>query len=441
MYRLVMLILAATVALGAVLSPVAAQEAATPAADERLDLAAITLTPSELAGLDLPGYGLANQSSLRDAESDALVQADGDPLEAARRLAMYQEQGFQVRYLGSLLRPVLPLDYLPSGLVAAESRISTAITVFSTAEGAAAAFVFNEGELDDAPGDDVAGTRMFGDESELTRSTGTEVETGEPLQRLELTIRLDNLIVEAIIVDYQNVEPEIATVERLGEALLLKLAANRARALPGLSNHVLRLTPMASWIQEARLRDFYVRLDQTTEPTFAEIVAAARQGEVLEAQPGDVSDGVVAPMHTYLFWTPIGEGDPLSLPLYVVWLDQYQSPQQAAAAIAGQSDDLGAGYVDVQEFFAGETIGDQSRAFGYTYQGDSTGTVRGDLVLTRVGDVVIRTQVDGPEGVKADGVHDLARAQVACLEAGGPCPPLSALQVLANLVVGLETSD
>ena len=434
MRRLTRFSLVIALVAGALTSSFVAQESTAQTAASGLDLAIMTLTPSDIASLGLPRFGLANQSSLRDAESDALVQADGDALEAAQRLAVYQENGFRFRYVGSLLRPLVPLESLASGLVAAQTRITTAVTEFDTPEGAAATFAFNEGEMDDFPGQDVPGTRTFGDESELTRSTGTEIVTGKPLQRIELAFRVGNLIGEAVIVDYRNIEPDTTTIELLGAALHDKIERSRNTTGPGLSQRALRLTPMATWIEGARLRDFYVRLDGTTEPTFPQMISAIRAGDAFWSVPPDADGGDTAPLDTYMFWTPVGEGDPLALPLYVVWLDRYQSDDDAVAAVEGLSTDLGEGYVDVVESEVGEGIGDQSREFSYVYEGDPTGPVRGHLVVARVGDIVIRTQVDGPEGVTSPGVRALAAVQAVCIEQQDPCTPMPALDALAALV-------
>ncbi len=415
-------------------APALAQEATFAPATPGFDLAAMTLTPSEIASLGLPGFGLANQSSLRNAETDALVQADGDTLQAATRLAMYEDNGFRARYVGSLLRPVSPLEQLSAGLIAADTRVSSSVTEFTSSEGAAAVFAFNEGEMDDAPGEDVPGTRVFGDESELTRSTGTEPVTGRSLQRLELAFRLDSTIGEVNIINYGNVEPEIETAERLGAALLAKMELGRANADPGLSTRVLRLSPMATWIENARLRDFYTRRDRTSEPMFAQIVDAIRNDVPLNVNPSALDAGVDPPLSTYMYWTPIGEGDPLELPIYVVWINQYASPGQAAAAVADLSTDLGPGYVDVLEAQDDVVVGDESRSFSYRFEGDPTGVVQGHLVTLRLGDMVVHIQVDGPGAIDVGGVYDLASAQVACLEAQEPCTSIPALQALAGLV-------
>lgn len=433
MLRTIMALLAIGL-LACQLAQVAAQEA-TPAPARGLDLAAMTLTPSEVAALGLPNFGLANQSSLRDAESDALVQADGDAFAAAERLHVYEEHGFIARYVGSLLRPVVPLESLDAALVAAEMRVSTSVTAFVTPEGAAATFAFNEGPMDDQPGADLPDARPYGDESEVTRSTGTEVTTGAPLQRLELAFRLDNLIGEVTIVNYRDVEPDLATLEALGDALLAKIEAGVAAPGPGLSDQVLRISPMAGWIESARLRDFYTRFDRVSEPTFAQIVGAIRDGVPLELN-GTPQNGVAAPLDTYLFWTPLGEGDPLSLPLYVVRISRYASEDYAAAAVAALTADLGEGYSNVLESQVGAEIGDESREFSYRYEGDPSGPVRGHLVTARLEDLVVLTQVDGPEGVTSSGVRVLAEAQIACLEQARPCAPMPVLDALAAIVAG-----
>lgn len=431
MYRVVVALLLCVNFMGV---PALAQEVTFAPATPGFDLAAMTLTPSDLDSLGLPGFGLANQSSLRNAQTDALVQADDDPLQAATRLAVYDESGFRARYVGSLLRPTAPLELLSSGLVAADMRISTSVTEFTSSEGAETTFAFNEGEMDDAPGEDVPGTRAFGDESELTRSTGTDPITGNPLQRLELAFRLNSTIAEVTIVDYRNVEPDIETVERLGAAFLAKIELSRANVDFGLSTRVLRLSPMAPWIENARLRDFYTRHDRVSELTFAQIVDAMQNEEPVTATPAAISVGVDPPLSTYMFWTPVGEGDPLTLPLYVVWINKYASAAQAGAAIAALSTDLGPGYVDVLEVDDGAAIGNESRAFAYRYEGDPTGAVTGYLVSARLGDIVVHLQVDGPEEINAAGVEALASAQMACLERPDPCAPMPAPLALAALI-------
>ncbi len=421
---------------------VIAQEATpvpTLVAAKRLDLAALTLRPSDLEAVGLRGFGLANQSSLRDAETDALLQAGGDPIEAAERLAVYVEAQFQYRYVGSMLRPRVPLVRLPSGLVAAEQRITTAVSRYATERGAAAGFAFTEGVLDDRRGRDVPRTRTFGDESELTRSRGTDPQSGEQLRHLELTFRAGNLVAEVSITDYADNEPEAATVEQLAGVLLARVERDVILG-PGLSPRVLRLTPLTTWIEEGRLRDFYIRLDRTEEPTFGEIVTAIREGNGIPV-PSQAPRGAVLPQDTYMFWTPVGEGDPLEIPLYVTWIDRYESQPQASAALAAVSTDLGPGYINVRELtqIAGQ-LGEESRTFAYRFEEDPTAPVRGYMAVARVGNIIVRVQADGPNGVQLTGVTALARLQAACARALQNCAPLPAADARAWLEPGAPTS-
>lgn len=399
---------------------------------KRLDLAALTLRPSDLEAVGLSGFGMANQSALRDAETDAFLQAGGDPDETADRLATYVETSFQYRYVGSMLRPRVPLERLPSGLVAAEQRISTAVSRYATAQGAATGYAFTEGALDDPRGRDVPGTRTFGDESELTRSRGNDPETGDRLRRLELSFRVGNLVAEVTIVDYADNEPEVATVEQLAELLLARIERGVMLG-PGLSPRALRITPLAPWIEEGRLRDFYVRIDRVEEPTFSQIVTAIREGRETPA-PSLAPPGTVLPQDTYMFWTPVGEGDPLELPLYVSWIDRYESEQQASASLRAVTTDLGPGYTNVRELAQiAEPVGEDSRTFAYHFEGDPTATVRGYVVVARIGEVIVRVQADGPDGVQRRGVTAVAQRQVACEQALQICAPLPMAEVVAWL--------
>ena len=456
-----------------------AQTVATPTPSGELDLAAMTLSPSDLAGVGLSGFGLANRSSLRDAETDALVESAGDVFEAGDRLAAYEDAGFMSRYVGSLLRPRVPLVRYPSGLVAADIRVSTSVTEYASEAGAVSGYSFVADDQRDFGDVEVPTDTVFGDQSRVERSTGLDPESGDFLQRLDITFQLDNLVAEVSILDYLNVEPNLAVGEHLAHALRAKIESVRTNGGPGLSQQVLRLTPLFTWIEAGRLRDFYVRQAGMDEPTFGELASAIREQPVQSTPPQSIpvqtaeqssglvlrhsappqgadlqprlqtfqpatpaaTSGLAEPRDTYMFWTPVGEGDPVDLPLFVTWLDRYQTPQEAAAAVDELTEELGPGYADVHESIAAERVGERSRQFAYRFEGDPTGAVTGHLVVAQVGNIVIRTQADGPTGVDAGGVRALASDQADCLRAGGPCQPMSALRALALLVDSASRFD
>src|SRR3954465_15661557 len=159
----------------------------------QIDLASLTLTPEEVESVGLDHFGLAAQSSLRDAEAESDLGSGGDPELAAELLAAYRADGFRFRYVGGLLRPSLPLQRLSSGLIAAEQRLNTSVAEYATAEGAESSFNLLEGELDEWRGDDIAGG-VIGDESEMTRSYGRVAGTRSRIPRLELKFRSGNFI-------------------------------------------------------------------------------------------------------------------------------------------------------------------------------------------------------------------------------------------------------
>lgn len=407
---------------------------ATPHPAEAVDLAALTLRPDDLEAVGLTNFGLANISSLRDAETEAIVDSAGDPLAAADLLNLYRLAGFQRRYVASLLNPKVPLERLPSGLVAGEDRVVAAISEYQTESGAELAFSVLEGSQDDE-GLDVLGTRSFGNESDLTRSSAPDPESGDLAQRLELSFRVDNLIANIAIINYTDEEPSIETIEQLGEALRSRIARRHEEPGPGLSERVLRLEPLVTWIERGRVRDFYVRLNGAQLPTFGQIAAALREGKPFASMASPVPlPGSYLPQSTYMFWTPIGDGDPAKLPLYVAWIDHYQSRGQAEAALRAIPSDLGPGYSDVREFQMSDHLGDESRAFAYSYTGDPAGPVRGHVVMARVGDSIVRVQVDAQDGVRRAGVIDLARLQVECMRSTDNCPPVLAADVLSELL-------
>jgi hypothetical protein len=66
--------------------------------------------------------------------------------------------------------------------------------------------------------------------------------------------------------------------------------------------------------------------------------------------------------------------------------------------------------------------------------------VRGYVAVARVGNIIVRVQADGPNGVQLTGVTALARLQAACARALQICAPLPAADARAWLEPGAPTS-
>ena len=420
---------------------VAAQQAATPVANDltapQLDLAALTIRPSDMQAIGVTGFGLANWSSLRDAPTDAALQAPGDEAEMARRLAIYRQTGYRFRYVGSLLRPKIPLVRLPSGLLAAYQRIDSSITEFATAEGAAQSFAILGGGPDHVEGREVPDAREFGDDSVVTRMRGRDGETGERFNQVELSFRRDNLVAEIAVTNFNGSDVDLAFVEQLGDLLVSKMDHAQTAHGPQLSSRVLRVEPFDYWIRRGRHRDFYLRLNGTTDVMFAEIAQGLAAGlDLASASTPEAPSAKVRPVDTYMYWTPVGKGSAIDLPLYVSWIDRYSSPQQAATALAATTTGLGSGYTDVRELGTiTEPLGDGVRSFAYRYADDPIGAVTGYVVIVQVGDYVIRVQADSPVGVRREGVVEMARRQTSCLATTDVCLPIHEQTVTSVLAV------
>ncbi len=232
--------------------------AALPArAESPLDLAAMALSPDDLAAVGMTGFGQRESAvlSLAEQADQAAPGLASDP--AAVRLALAQA-GFERRYQREL--------GLPQRLDGASSRLQSFVTSYlleySSPEGAAAGFALLEAEPPDAKSRDLPGTREFGERSEITRLRDSTA-SGEPYRALDLTFQRGNLVAGVTIGEFGSREPDLLAVEALAARLLAKIDAGGG---PGLSNLVVRLEG-----PDVETRsDEYGRLHGVTYPNYAE---------------------------------------------------------------------------------------------------------------------------------------------------------------------------
>jgi hypothetical protein len=74
-----------------------------------------------------------------------------------------------------------------------------------------------------------------------------------------------------------------------------------------------------------------------------------------------------------------------------------------------------------------------SRVFVYSYSAPSTPPVRGYVVVTQLGNAVIRVLVDSPDGVRRAGVQAMAERQSDCLLVAEECEPMPMTEALELL--------
>ena len=218
-----------------------------------LDLAAMALTPVDLDDIGLTGFGQQTSMflDLRGA-GRATCRCGGWPRYGYGSCGLGPQRGRVPTPL-----PATAWSAFPSWSLSSQLRtfVTPYVIEYASVEGAAAGFALLETEAADVGMKDVLGTRTIGDRSEITRFRRS-TDNGELYRALDLTFQIDNLVAGVTLGEFGGREPDLATVESLGELLLVKIRRGQAEGGLGLSNVVLRLavqtsrpapTSMAAW--------------------------------------------------------------------------------------------------------------------------------------------------------------------------------------------------
>src|SRR5215210_3175457 len=173
-----------------------------------LDLAAMALTPSDLDDLGLPGFGQQTSAFLTlEEQAEQLASAANLGMDADALGSRLAAAGFQRRYQRQLGLPAHP------GARPAQLRTFVApyIIEYASVDGAAAGIALLESEAGTGM-TDVPGTRVIGDRSEITRFRRLS-DSGKPYQALDLTFQIGNLVAGVTVGEFEDREPNPATVE------------------------------------------------------------------------------------------------------------------------------------------------------------------------------------------------------------------------------------
>src|SRR5215217_8501178 len=187
-----------------------------------LDLVAMALTPVDLDDIGLTGFGQQTSAFLdleEQAEQVARAGAVDPGMDADALGSRLAAAGFQRRYQRQLGLPAHP-GAPPSRL---RTFVAPYVIEYASVEGAATGFALLETETETGTGmTDVPGTRVIGDRSEITRFRRSS-DNGEPYRALDLTFQVDNLVAGVTLGEFGDHQPDLATVEALGELLLDKV--------------------------------------------------------------------------------------------------------------------------------------------------------------------------------------------------------------------------
>src|SRR5215207_8313744 len=372
-----------------------------------LDLAAMALTPVDLDDIGLTAFGQQTSEFLTlEEQVEQLAVAPSLDKDAEAIRAGLSGAGFQRRYQRQLGLPSWP-GSPPSRL---RTFVAPYVIEYASIDGAAAGFALLETEASYAGMKDVPGTGVIGDRSEITYFRRVS-DNREPYRALDLTFQVDNLVAGVTVGEFGGREPDLTTVEALGELLLGKVRRGQSASRPGLSNLAQRL---AGPDVETR-SDEYGRLDGQTLPNFSETPdeladRAERYGDAIDVY--GVGQSILR-----------GSAEHADDTRYFVSLYQFASEQDAAGWLKGGTERAlqFPNVIAAIPVAGAETIGDASVTLAIATERSEAGTTRGYLIEAQVGAQTAHLQLLGIPDVPLAAVEDLARSQVACLQAGS-CP-------------------
>ena len=228
---------------------------------DRLDLAALTLSPD-----DSPLTAFAHLGAFDESlEAEALIMASylGFTHSPTEMRDFLTEQGWQRKYLARLGQPSQ----------SAPDRTTTVVTSYITEycdrAGASQAFLVLEDESAASSAEDVGGTSTLGEQADVTRDRGYDAEN-RPFQSLDVSFQLGHHIAGVTLQNYSPASDDPAD-QHLVESLATILE-QRLREPPaaGIGSSLARLDPA----QAVTLDDAYYRLGGRDRPLFGETPSA-----------------------------------------------------------------------------------------------------------------------------------------------------------------------
>jgi len=366
-----------------------------------VDLAAMTLTPADLAAVGWAGLGLTSGQTLSVTElADRAVWPAGEGEEQDAVQDALLGAGWQQGY-GATLDSLWDPNRTDPG-----RQVEVEVVAYVDAPGAAQGFALVPDVYATGPVTAVPATRPIGDDSRLTRVAARDPQAGTPSHELALGFLQGRFTARVLLRDWTGEEPAVAAVE----ALAARLSAHIERVLhdggPRLSTQVLTVERRANAVHS----ETYVRLDgediRSTYETPVEFAARA-------ASYGEASD-------VFTSSTEIAATDSSYTLGFSADLFRFPEEDQAAAWLReaptrlGQETDVTA--VAIKDGIA--AFDDEAIAVTLTrdYDHDGMEIYHTSAVLFRSGTVVadIRlTRVNDPPSMS--GTKELAAAQAACL--------------------------
>jgi hypothetical protein len=286
--RPVVCLVAVISAIHLALIPVLAQEAtpqsrpiASPApAPILLDLAAMTLTPTDLADVGLSGFTVADGRAESREDRIANQVAEGADPQAVR--TNLTRLGWTREHRSRLARPTTP------GEEDFDLLVTSSVTQYADAEGAVAGY--RAGSLYLVHADDetpVPGTQPIGAQSQVLAIPEVVTSDGKTFQGTRLYFQHGALIGDVIAFATPGITVSVATGQALASRLIERIDAVLADGGPGLSFKVLRLQGIGlgdpdldNYLKLAG--DAYLGLGETDEESGARTASFAEASDLYQ---------------------------------------------------------------------------------------------------------------------------------------------------------------
>ena len=387
---------------------------------QALDLAAIALTPIDLAGAELPGYGVHFTTSV-------------GPDEMAANASEWVEAGARRAYYRALR---LPSESGPGGAEPTRD-VSSYVLEYASEEAAIDGFDLFDDHGDRRDGTDrrqTTGVGTLGDEWVMARWGALGPGLLDVTESVSVAFRQGNLTATVLIEDYANNPPDIGQAQVLAERLRDRMETVFAGAAPDLSTRALRLQTDVIGLSD----DYYALLD-------GDFIRSAWD------HPADTAEAVAAGEAGY---AGLGATDAYEVRHrfvegemgYRYFGDLYRFPTSRAAAA----------WVDAYPAWLERlvAIDDVEAVIGFPDYGDASGawtavaepTDRGPAhvyrtAAIRVDNVVATISLLTPRDAPPETFAALVAAQTACLEGRACLDPMPVPDGLRRMIPTDQTPD
>lgn len=383
--------------------------------DTAPDLAAMMLRSNDLE----EGYGLS-QGALwgLDVEVSNIAESLGrNPEDLREELT---DAGWQLRYLAYFGVPdEADTTFITEGT-------TSYVTLYEDAAGAELGFAVTEDEGETEDIEDVADAPELGDESELTRITGTDEATGNPFTSLDYAFRVDNLIAGVSVTDFSGEEPNQDEVIALAELVLERIETVLDGDAPELFGRLLRLEPgQVATTQYAT--EYYLLID-------GDYLRFYNEPEDAVTQRSDfLGENEVEATYQYEgYFLPTNVTDPNQSLAVITRLYSFADEEAAAAFVDTAAQDLVDDPIDYENVERLDDVPDFAGADGgaasgvsYDFPISEEVAASGFRYWVQTGSTVVSVQADRVDGLSEDAVVDLVQTQLACITQDTLCEPVA----------------